>query len=127
MSDTPSHDPRPRRAAPHRWVAWASRLVLSFLFAVGMLGGGSRSLVEVEQEPTVEIGEDGEVGSREEKDARIVGRHAPHRRAGQARALERSRPPQRLEPTVPSPTPPRWQRPRRAPPPADGDDDTSIG
>jgi hypothetical protein len=126
VTDTRSHDPRLRRAAP--WVAWASRTVLSLLFSLGMLGAGSRPLVEVEPEPTVEIGEDGQAAPREEQDARIVRRNVSHRRAWSTREAARVRAPMRLQPTTPPPTLPDWQRPRRAPPPADGDDDdTSLG
>jgi hypothetical protein len=125
VTEATDHDLRSRRASPHGWVAWASRLVLSVLFAVGMFGAGSRPLVESELEPTVEIGEDAEVVAREGKDARIVRRHAQQRGTWPASMVARSRPPQRLAPTVRAPVPPRWQRPRRTPP-AD-DDDIAIG
>lgn len=119
------HDLRLRRASTHPWAAWASRLVLSVLFAVGMLGVGSRPLVESELEPTIEIGEDAEAVAREGKDARIVRRHASQRGTWPAGMVVRSRAPQRLEPTVRAPVPPRWQRPRRTPPV--DDDDIAIG
>lgn len=126
MTEAAEHDPRPRRARTPPWAAWASRLVLSVLFAVGMLGLGSRPLVESELEPTVEIGEDAEVFAREGKDARIVRRHASQRGTWLAGTVgARSRAPQRLEPTARPPGPPRWQGPRRTQP-AD-DDDLAIG
>jgi hypothetical protein len=120
-------DPYPRRAA-HPWVAWASRVVVAVLFAIGMLGSAARPLseAEAEQEPVVEIGEDGEVVAREDELVRIVRRCAAHGGPWWARKRARSRAPLRLDPTAPEPTPPRWQRPRRAPPPSD-EDDASIG
>jgi hypothetical protein len=97
------------------------------MIAFGMLGSAGRPLyeAEAEREPVVEIGEDGEVLGREDELARAIRRHASHRRAWQARGRARVRAPQRRVPPGPAPTPPRWQRPRRAPPP--NDDDASIG
>ena len=120
-------DTRPRRAA-HPWVAWASRIVVAVLFAVGMLGSAARPLTEAEgeQEPVVEIGEDGEAVAREEDLVRAVRRYASHGGPWWARKRTQARPPERLDPTVRAPTPPCWQRPRRASPPGD-DDGTAIG
>lgn len=119
--------PRPCAVA-RAWAAWVSRVVLACVFAIGMLGPTSRTLVEAEAEPepTVEIGEDGEVIAREDDLLRLVRRGAARGGSGWARRLARARAPQQVDPTVPSPTPPRWQRPRRAPPPSDGDG-PSIG
>lgn len=125
MTEPNELDPR-RRAAAHRWVAWVSRAVLACLFAIGMLGTAGRTLqAEAEPEPAVEIGEDGEVLAREDDLVRLVRRGSSHGGSWWARRLARVRPPLQVDPTVASPTPPRWQRPRRAPPPSD--DGSSIG
>jgi hypothetical protein len=119
-------DTRPQRVA-RPWAAWGSRIVLAVLFAIGMLGSATRPLPEAQaEEPVVEIGEDGEVVAREDELVRLVRRKAPRGGAPWARRLGRTRPPARLDPTVPAPTPPRWRRPRRAPPPSE-DDGPSIG
>jgi len=102
--------------------------MLAGLFAIGMLGTAGRTLLEAEAEPepAVEIGEDGEVLAREGVLGRLGRRGGSHGRSWWARRLGRARPPRQVDPTVASPTPPRWQRPRRAPPPS-GDDGPSIG
>lgn len=119
-------DLRHREAS--RWLAWLSRTVLACLFAIGMLGTASRPLVEAEVEPesTVELGEVGEVLAREHALARLGRRTSSHGRSWWARRLAWAQAPGQVDPTVASPTPPRWQRPRRAPPPSD-DDGPSIG
>jgi hypothetical protein len=108
-------------------VAWVARVGLAFVFALGMLSPASGKLYEPEFEPEVEVGVDGEVVAREGTQARIMRRAACSSRGGRwVRAHARPRAPQRLEPTVPEPPPPRWTRPRRAPPPVE-DDGLSIG
>lgn len=127
MTDAPKLLPRPYGVA-RACAAWVSRVVLACVFAIGMLGPTSRTLVEAEAEPepAVEIGEDGEVIAREDDLLRLVRRGASRGGPRWARRLAQTRPPQRVDPTVPSPTPPRWQRPRRAPPPSD-EDGAAIG
>jgi hypothetical protein len=124
----PPLEPRSRPRRHRRWVvAWAARVALALVFALGMMSSTSRKLTEAEYEPVVEVGEDGEALAREGKSARVVRRHdAARRMGGWVWTVSRPRAPQRLDPTVPEPTPPRWLRPRRAPPPAD-DDGPSIG
>ena len=125
MADAPTLALRPR-GVTHPWAAWLSRVVLACLFAIGMLGTASRTLVEAEaeSEPAVEIGEDGEILAREDDLVRLVRRRGSQG-GSWARGLARVRPPRQVDPTVPCPTPPRWQRPRRAPPPSD--DGPSMG
>lgn len=120
-------EPAPRRDGVARaWAAWVSRVVLACLFAIGMIGASSRPLVEAEAEPVVEIGEDGEILAREDDLLRLVRRGGSHGAARWAHQRVLARAPRQVDPTVPAPAPPRWQRPRRCPPPSD-DDGPSIG
>jgi hypothetical protein len=125
VTDRAEHDPRRRRATPHRWAGWLLRLVLAFMFSFGMLGSAGRPLARAAQEPEIEIGEVDKAFARKSEDVRIVRRTTSHGRGTTVLVLGRWQAPRRLDPTVRAPTPSRWQRPRRAPPP--DEDGPSIG
>jgi hypothetical protein len=123
----PDRDLRTRVGPRHPWVAWAARVGLALVFAIGMLSAGGGKLKEAEYEPQVEVAEDIEVAARNGRQARVVRRTLwSWRDDCRPPVLVRPRAPQQLEPSVPTPSRPCWQRPRRAPPP-DEDDDMTIG
>lgn len=100
--------------------------MLSLVLALGVMGGSGRSVADPEQEPTVEISEDGELLAREGLESRVVRRHAALRCRSSSRALARPSVPRALEPTARAPSPPGWQRPRRVPPADDDGDDAPM-
>jgi hypothetical protein len=123
----PDRDLRRSVRTRHPWMAWVARVGLALVFALGMLSSASGKLYEAEYEPEVEVEVNGEVIAREGKQARVARRTASSMHGGgRGQGLARPRAPQRLEPTVPEPPRPRWQRPRRPPAPVE-DDGLSIG
>lgn len=118
----------PRRAALRSLVACVPRGMLAFLFTFGMLSAATRPLSEAKAESTVGAGKDGKGVARQEQEelGHLVRR--PSRGGGQwVRTHAGVRPSRWVAPSSPAPCPPRWQRPRRFPPPGDDHDDASIG
>lgn len=93
------------------------RVVLAVLFALGsMLGSAGRQPAPAETEQMMAAGavEDGELIARKSDGVRLARRLASADDPWWAHGLAHARPPQRLDPTVPAPIVPCWQRPRRS-------------